>query len=517
MGPHGREDALEDAARNRAAEIVRGEGVDKDLMKLVLTGNGAAVQEEPRQIPVGARIDVLVCGGGVAGLAAAVAAARNGADTLLVERNSFIGGTATAAMMPVIAVAFSSLRGVAAEFFDRLVGMGAAGKSALDLVPFDPEAFKFLALDMLQEAGVRLLLYSWVSEPLMDGERLAGVVVENKSGRQALLGKAVIDTSGDGDVAARAGAPFQIGREQDNKMRPMTLLFRMGNVDLGKVASYVEAHPDQFSRSPARRVVDRERNFIRVMGFYDLMTEGREKGEIDGNLHYLRIEGGNGEAGLVFINTTRVYGVDGTNAWDLTRAELEGRRQVKDLVGFLRRRVPGFERACLVDVSSNLGVRETRHILGEHILTEADAAAGRHFPDSIGLAYTNHTPGAAMHSPDGDEGSERDLKMRYLIEKSVGFHIPYRSLLPLGVDGLLVAGRCMSSSHDGDAWTRGMNTCMHTGEAAGTAAALAVKEGVLPRNVNVGQLQERLAAQGIGFGERPIEPIAAQIPPTTKH
>ncbi|MCL4532382.1 MAG: FAD-dependent oxidoreductase [Actinobacteria bacterium] len=480
-------------------------------MELILKDNGAAILEGHREIPVAARADVIVCGGGVAGLAAAIAAARNGADTLLVERNSFIGGTATAAMMPVVGVGFSSLRGVAVGFFDRMVEMGVAGKGPLDLVPFDPESFKFIAVEMLQEAGVRPLFYSWVSEPLMDGDRLAGVVVENKSGRQALLGKVVIDTTGDADVAARAGAPFQKGRETDGKMRPVTLLFRVGNVDLRKIAEYVEANPDQFSRSPARKVVDMERNFIRVMGFYDLMTQGREAGEIDRNLHYLRIEGGNGEAGLVFINTTRVYGIDGTDAWDLSRSEVEARRQVWQLVAFLRKRVPGFDRACLVDVSNNMGVRETRHLLGEYVLTEADAADSRWFPDSLGLAYTNHTRGAAMHSPDGDEGSERDTKMRYLVEKAVAFHIPYRSLLPQKLDGLLVAGRCMSSSHNGDAWTRGMSTCMHTGQAAGTAAALAVRQGVAPRKVDIARLQETLASQGIGFGERPVEVPTPQV------
>jgi len=474
-------------------------------VEFVLRETGTVALAGLQEIPVAGRADVLVCGGGVAGLAAAIAAARNGADTLLVERNSFLGGTATAAMMPIVGVGFHSLRGLAVEIFERLVALDAAGKGPLDLVPFDPEMFKFVALEILQEAGARLLLYTWVSEPLLQGDRLAGVVVENKSGRQALLAKVLVDTTGDADVAARAGSPFQKGRERDGKMRPVTLLFRMGNVDLDKVASYVEAHPDQFSCSPARRVVDREKNFIRVMGFYDLMTQAREKGEIDRNLHYLRLEGGNGEAGLVFINTTRVYGIDGTNAWDLTRGEIEARRQIRELLFFLRRYVPGFERACLVDVSTNLGVRETRHVLGDYVLTEDDAAESRWFPDSIGLAYTNHTRGAAMHSPDGNEGSERDVKMRYLVEPAVPFHIPYRSLLPRNVEGLLVAGRCLSASHDADAWTRGMGTCMHTGQAAGTAAALAATQDVMPRHVDIPRLQEILAAQGIGFGERPME------------
>lgn len=460
---------------------------------------GATIFEPARQTPVAASADVIVCGGGIAGLEAAVASSRAGAETLLVERNAFLGGTATAAMMPIMVVRFDSLRGIAAELMARMAALGAARRSDLDMIPFDPETFKFVALDMAREAGVRMLLYSWVAAPLLEGGRLIGVLVENKSGRQALLARAVIDATGDADVAARAGVPFQKGREHDGKMRPVSLLFRMANVDLERIASYVEANPDQFSRSPSRRVVDRERNLIRLMGFYDLMKSGRESGEIDSDLHYLRIEGGQAEAGLVCINTTRVYGIDGTDAWDLTRGEIEARRQVRELVDLLRRRVPGFERACLADVSPSLGVRETRHIQGDYVLTEDDAAGSRRFPDSTGRVYVHHTRGVDVHSPDGNEGSERDAKMRYLVEPAVPFDLPYRSLLPKGVEGLLVAGRCISATHEADAWTRGMNVCMHTGHAAGVAAALATRSGVTPREVEVEQLQRVLLSQGVDF------------------
>lgn len=476
-----------------------------------MSNKGTTVFEPGRDIPVAVRADVAVCGGGVAGLAAAIASARNGAETVLVERNGYAGGVATASMMPVLVVSFEGLQGVGAEIFERMEGLGAASRSEADVVCFDPETLKFVALEMIREAGVRLLLHSWVAAPYVEGDRLAGVIVENKSGRQAILAGVVVDTTGDGDVAARAGAPFHKGREQDGKMRPVSLLFRMANVDLEKVAGYMAANPGQFSRSPSRRALDRERNVIRVMGFYDLMNQARERGEIDAGLHYLRLEGGNSDAGIVIVNTTRVYDVDGTDAWDLSRGEVEARLQVQQLVGFLRRYVPGFERASLVDVSQSLGVRETRHIMGDYVLTGEDAAGSRVFPDSVGQVRVHHTRGVEVHSPDGDEGSERDTKMRYLVEPAVHFHIPYRSLLPRGVEGLLVAGRCISATHEADGWVRGMNVCLLDGQAAVTAAALAARHGVTPRALNVSLLQQTLASQGVDFGAAGV-PLEAPEP-----
>jgi len=218
---------------------------------------------DARTMPIAARVDVLVCGGGVAGIAAAVAAARNGAKTLLIERAGFLGGTATGSAMGLIVIPASELVGFPREFFSRLALEQGAGLG--DVVPWDIEAYKLTAMDLVIESGADLLLYTWISEPLVRDDRLEGVIIENKSGRQAILAKVVIDTTGDGDVAARAGVPFVKGREEDGAMRPTTVMGRIGNIDLLKFKQYIDSHPEDFSQDDGRRVVDLDRGIAELV------------------------------------------------------------------------------------------------------------------------------------------------------------------------------------------------------------------------------------------------------------
>jgi hypothetical protein len=475
-------------------------------MESVLSQDRSAIRESSRSVPVVADVDVLVIGGGPAGLGAGLAAAREGASTLMVERNGFLGGVATAALMSIFIYHRDRLNGISQEIVDELVRRkgGVAGR----VINFDPEVFKEVALDLVDAAGVRLLLYSWAVGPVVQGGVVRGVIVENKSGRQALLGKTVIDCTGDADLAEKAGVPTVKGRESDGKMRPISLIFRMGNIDFHTLVEYARTHPNQFTRDPNFQVLDIDQGVVRVSGFFDLVEEGRRRGELDKDCHYLRFEGVDVERGICFINNTRVYHVDGTNAWDLTKADREARKQMRLLVDFIRKHVPGCQRAFVVDTAPSLGVRETRRIRGEYVFDEADIVAHRRFEDRVVLNHNNHVmPGVEIHSPDAGEGSAQDSHGRVLLHEERSFFIPYRALLPQHVEGLLVAGRCISQTHVADKWTRGMPCCMQMGQAAGTAAAVAAASGVAARAVAIGRVQERLVDRGIPLFEAVPQPV----------
>jgi len=461
---------------------------------------GDYVWQEAREIPVAGKFDVVVAGGGPAGLGAAIGAARQGASTLLIERNGFLGGTATAAMMTTFNCPVDRLSGFSREMVARLLKEGGAWEGPT--IPFDPEKFKEVALAFVEEAGARLLLYSWVTDPLVIDGKVHGVTVQNKSGRQAILGGVVVDATGDADLAARAGAEVVKGRESDGKMRPMTILFRMGGVDIERVVEYARAHPDQFTADPSFQILDSEGGVVRLSGFFDLVAAARARGELDKDCHYVRFEGVNVKRGTIFVNSTRVYGVDGTNAWDLTRAEVEARQQMKQVAAFIQREIPGCEKAYVIDASSSIGVRETRRIRGPFVLTEEDILAHKTYEDTVAKIWRFHAAGRDWHSPDGGEGSSSNLVYRTAVTPLNWFEIPYRCFLPNGVQGLLVGGRTLSQTHQADMWTRGMYCCMVTGQVAGTAAALATQSRVEPSALDVRMLQDALAAQGVDLGSK---------------
>jgi hypothetical protein len=459
------------------------------------------IEEPARRIPVVRDVDVLVVGGGAAGIGAAVGASRAGARTLLVERNGFLGGVATAVMMTTWNVPSRCLAGISRELFESLLKRGGAIDGG-PTIPYDPETFKEVAEGACLEAGVELLYYTWMAAPLRDGDTLHGVVVENKSGRQALAARVTVDCSGDADLAAAAGVPCVKGREKDGKMRPLTILFRLGNVDIQRVVEYARAHPEQFTADPNFQLLDLDRGLVRISGFFDLVAEARARGELDKDCHYIRFEGVFPDRGTLFVNTTRVYGRDGTSAWDLTEGSIEARRQMDQLLRFLVLNVPGCERAFRIDASSVIGVRETRRIRGEHLLTEEDILAGRAYDDTVVKAWRHHGAGRNWHSPDGAEGAASDPTYRTMTTGLRSFEIPYGSLVPLEVEGLVAAGRIISQTHEADMWTRGMYCCAMTGQCAGVAAALAARDGVAPRRLSVPALQRELQRQGLDLGSR---------------
>ncbi len=464
------------------------------------------ILEPARDIPVAAEVDVLVAGGGPAGLGAAIAAAREGASTLLVERNSFLGGAATAYLLCKWSQHKRRLYGIADEFVDELVRRNAAAVGRV--INFDPEVFKKVALDAVQASGAKLLLYTSAVRPIVEDGVVRGAFIENKSGRQAVLAKTTIDCSGDADLADQAGVPSWKGRDHDGKMRPITLIFRMGNIDFRPMVEYARQHPDQFTADPNFQVDDMEHGVLRISGFFDIAAEARRKGDVPANCHYLRLEGVDVAKGICFVNSTRVYQVDGTNGWDLTKAEIEARNQIPLLVSFIKKYIPGCERAFVVDTAANIGVRETRRVKGEYTLTEDDIVAGTTFDDRV-VRIVGHlaAPGLEIHSPDGNEGSESDIHGRTFIHPERCYFVPYRSLLPQKAENLLVAGRCISQTREADKWTRNEPWCLLMGQAAGTAAALAAREGTSVRQVSAFRVQDRLRAQGA-----PLDEVIAPTP-----
>lgn len=476
-------------------------------------GDHRFITEPERQLPIFAEVDVVVAGGGSAGFGAAIGAARAGAKTLLIERNSFLGGMATAGLMANFHVIGPHLVGAVHELIYRLADMDGAWLGRV--VTYSPELMKQVALEMLEEAGVEMLFYTMASRPIVEDNVVKGVIIENKSGRQAVLSHVLVDCTGDADLAYRAGAPTTVGRESDHKMRPMTLLFRMGNVDIDKVIEYCRQHPDQFDLSHYGNVFQKDKKVLRISGFYDIMSAARDRGEVDKNIHYLRFEGVDTENGTVMVNTVRVYDLDGSNAHELTLGEIEARKQMTQLVQVIRKYIPGCEKAFLIDAAVNLGVRETRRIVGEYVFTDVDAWNKVCFDDTVMYLWRRGKLGSEMHSPDAGEGLRGPGFYKRLKERlkthdpnkippppDRDFYFPYRSLIPQKLDGILVAGRSMSVSHLGDTWTRGIMIVMACGQAAGAAGALAAKHNVGVRQVDISELQRAIASQGVDLGKK---------------
>jgi FAD-dependent oxidoreductase family protein len=438
---------------------------------------------------------VLVVGGGPAGLGAALGAADAGARVILVERYGFLGGNATAALvMPLMSfhtqrAAFERadgaklfptdhgpgepvVAGALARLLSRLIAAGGAitpGPSTGYVVPFDPELLKLSALELLDEAGVQFLFHAFASGVLADGP-LRGVVFETKSGPIVIRARAIVDCTGDGDVAAAAGAGFEVGREADGLVQPMTLMFRMVDFDRMGFEAYVREHPDQWRG---------------VHGLWELIRQAAAAGELDLPREDILFFG-TPHPREVSVNSTRVTGVLGTDVFDWTYAEWQSRRQLRQIVQFLRRRVPGFERAYLAQSGVHAGVRETRRIRGDYRLTADDVLSARQFDDVIARGSYP----VDIHNP---KGSGTVLKR---LPQGAAYDIPLRCLLPEGIDNLIVAGRCLSGSHEAHSSYRVMPIAMATGQAAGVCAAIATQNDIPPRAAPASDVQAELIRQG---------------------
>lgn len=456
----------------------------------------SVVLEKERTIDVIAQPDVCVVGSGPAGIGAAIAASRLGAKTLLIERYGFVGGNLTMAMVnPMFTFHDKSgrqvIRGIAGEFVTNLVAAGASLGHLTDLTfdnasmtPFDPEGAKVLLFEMLEKAGVQILLHTLFVDVQCEGSLVKALLIESKSGRQAIRPRYIVDCSADADVAARAEVPFLKGRESDGLMQPATLYFRIGGVDDKKLRRWMKSNRKLLKDSPTDEEIDQQR-LIAFLGMNELIKEAKEKGELDSEIaprilmYQLPLEG------QFSVNTTRLQNVDGTNVHDLTRAEIILRKQVIQIHHFLKKRVGGFEKSVVLDTGIQAGIRETRHIIGDYTLTETDVLNGTAFEDGISCG----TFAVDIHPPKGEAqiftGSGKAV-----------YEIPYRCLLPQGLDNLLIAGRSISATHTAFGSARVMATCMGIGEGAGTATALLSSSGLPTRSLDIKQLRNQLIRQG---------------------
>ncbi len=435
--------------------------------------------------------DVVVAGAGVTGVIGSIAAAREGANTLLVEGSGVIGGLITGGRMSKPTGPVEG--GIYREMIDRAEAMGGADSSTRVSYwgpytsIFDPEVMQRVILEMLEESGVEVLLHAWIDNALLEGRTVKGAAVHVKSGHKLVLAKATVDATGDGDMAALAGAEFAVGRSSDGLTQPITSYVRVINVDVVRLAQHLREHKDDFTDlvlPDATAALEAYAFTLFATGFTKVIERARGEGFswiIPKN--HITIKTGL-LPGEININATRFHG----NALDervLSAAEITIRKQAYCVFDFLRQYVPGFEKVLFLDVGSKIGVRETRRILGDYVLIEQDVRSEARFPDSIGVSKC----AIDIHEPGGEKG--------LMVGVGAGYDIPFRCLLPRGLDQILVAGRCISVDHVAHGSTRNTPACALTGQAAGTAAALSAKSGTPVRQFDVSTLQDRLRAAGV--------------------
>jgi glycine/D-amino acid oxidase-like deaminating enzyme len=422
------------------------------------------IEEAPRRTPVAANVDVLVVGGGPTGVGAALAAAGEGAKTLVLERHGMLGGMWTAGLLNPL---FESRKGWLVEQLVNRLRQANAWRDHPSFPVFDAELMKYTLEQMFAEANVDFWYHVQATNPVVDDPRVRGVIVEGKSGREAVLAKVIVDCTGDGDIAARAGVPFQFGREFDGLAQPMTLMFEVSNAEeLG---------------ADTRKILDLLKTAIAGHTLPIELPYGKNP---RGTPYSIPVP----ERGVSAIQATHVYRYDATNTRDVTRATVEARRQVHEIFMKALRKVPGLENVRLSQTAPSIGIRESRHFEGRYTLNADDVIAGRRFDDAV----TCCAFGCDIHEIYPDDTHAHRIPAK-------PFEIPYRCLLPKSITGLLFAGRCISGTHEAHASYRVTGTCMAMGQAAGLAAAMAARSGLTPDQIDGRELRAALEERDVQF------------------
>ncbi len=408
------------------------------------------------------KFDVIVAGGGPSGVSAAIKSAREGAKTLLIEYFGAVGGMSTSGMMSHFTGTVNSR--LYDEILDRAAAKNKYKSSWREVI--DPELLKITYLEMLSEAGVQILLYTLVSDAIVEDGKVIGVVTQSKSGEKRFYADAVIDCTGDGDVAYKAGAEYFKGRESDGKMQPATLMFKVGGVDTSRAV-----FPGSFETK-----VETEKGELQALAKELLPFPAG---------HVLLYE--TTLPGVVTCNMTNCIDVDGTDAEDLTKAELVCRSQMEKIVEFLREYAPGYENCFIIGAAAQIGIRETRHFKGVQTVNEQDILDARVFDDWVVRdAHFNFD----VHNITGASLDKTGVQKHFTQKK--GYTIPYGCLVPEKLDGLLLSGRNISGTHMAHSNFRAMPICVGIGEACGAAAAIAVKKGISLREVDASEIQAAL-------------------------
>lgn len=421
------------------------------------------------KLPVILSTDVLVCGGGPAGVGAAVRAGRMGADVTIIESLDCLGGIATAGMMSHW-TGYSSSK-ILSEIFERSLKkcqvLGWDEKNECNDIVINQEVLKIVLDEMVCEANVKTLFYTMACEAVVDGGRIVGVVVQNKNGRGIIKAKTVIDATGDGDIAASAGVPYFKGRETDGKMQPCTIMFKVGGVDYSRAV-----FPGSFETK-----VNTDKGELQALAQEMLPFPA---GHV---LLYKQTT-----PGTVCCNMTNCIDIDGTDAQSMTRGIQVCRLQLEPIIKFLREYVPGYENCWLMSTAHLLGIRETRHFKGIQSLGADDILEAKVYENwVVRQAFFNFD----VHNMSGSSIDETGVQKEW--KQPEAYTIPYGCLLPENVEGLLLSGRNISGSHLAHSNFRVMPIAMAVGEAAGAATVLSLKNGQLLRDVNVSDIQKEVS------------------------
>lgn len=451
--------------------------------------------------------DVIVMGGGPSGAMAAIAAAREGARVLLCEQYAFLGGSLTAmGVGPMMSfhnrAAQQVVYGLPEELIERLIEHDASPGHILDstgycstVTPFDSEALKIELETMLfEQSNAQVLYHTMLADVALDdtAPRINGIVVCNKAGLTRYRAHSFIDATGDADLAVRAGAPVQYGREGDGAIQPMTMNLKVANVDMARLRAYVNDHPEEFPHGNPAMVNRAER--VSLGGFVTAWKAAIARGEVSVPRELVLFFESH-VAGVVIVNTSRIVGLNPTDPYQLSQAEAIGRKQCAEIFQFLRRYCPGFEHCVRMDTSAQVGVRESRHVRGLYTLTAQDLVEERQFEDPIALG------GYPIDIHNSSAAGTQTTHLR----NDIAYQIPMRSLLLAAPENLIVAGRAISATHEAAAAFRVTPISMAIGQAAGTIAAVAGMQHIPANQVAYQEVRQRLERNHAYLKHRPTQ------------